>query len=116
MVIDSSAIVAMLLAEPERVQFFRLVGEATEPATSVASILECSIVMHRRAGAPGLAALDELIEGAGIRCVPVDLAQALAARRAWVRYGRGNSPAGLSRRAGRRRGRGSGCRGLRGGG
>lgn len=96
MVVDNSAIVAMLLTEPEHEEFFRLVGEAAELATSVASVLECSIVMHRRAGAQGLAALDELIEDIGIRCVPVDYTQAIAARRAWVRYGRGNSPAGLN--------------------
>lgn len=32
----------------------------------------------------------------GIRHVPVDTVQALAARRAWVRFGKGNSPAGLN--------------------
>lgn len=31
-----------------------------------------------------------------MRCVPVDLPQAMAARQAWMRYGKGNSPAGLT--------------------
>ncbi|MBB4660756.1 type II toxin-antitoxin system VapC family toxin [Conexibacter arvalis] len=96
MVVDSSAIIAILLDEPEKCRFVRLVAAAREPSISAASLLECAIVMHRRAGATGFAQLDGIVHDTGIRCIPVDLDQALAARRAWVRYGKGNSPAGLN--------------------
>ena len=96
MVVDSSAIVAILLGEPEQETFFHSIATAADPATSVASVLESSIVMHRRAGASGLARVDRLVCASGLRCIPVDLPQALLARRAWVRYGKGNSPAGLN--------------------
>lgn len=52
--------------------------------------------MGRQGGRQGIDDLDDLLREAGVRYVPVDLHQALAARRAWVRYGKGNSPAGLN--------------------
>lgn len=96
MVVDSSAIVAILLEEPEQRAFARVIRADPDPVASVASLVECSIVMHRRDGPMGLARLDQLLRKAGIRHVPVDVEQALAARRAWVRFGKGNSPAGLN--------------------
>jgi len=96
MVVDSSAVVAILLDEPEAGEFSRLLARCDAPAMSAASLLECSIVMSRRGGRHGIDDLDDLLDAAGVRCHPVDLHQALAARRAWVRFGKGNSPAGLN--------------------
>lgn len=96
MVIDSSAVVAILLGEQDSFVLSSRLVSAADPVISVASLLECSIVMHKRDRAGGVIRLDRLLRRTGIRCVPVDLRQTLAARRAWVRYGRGNSPAGLN--------------------
>jgi ribonuclease VapC len=96
MVVDSSALVAVLRDEPERAEFLALLASDDDPLISAATLLECSIAMHNRAGAPGIARLDELLRVAGIRCVAVDEAQALAAREAWLRYGKGRSPARLN--------------------
>ncbi len=96
MVVDSSALVAVLRDEPERPELLRLLASADDPLISAATLLECSIAMHNRAGAPGIARLDGLLRTAGIRCVAVDEAQALAARDAWLRYGKGRSPARLN--------------------
>jgi ribonuclease VapC len=95
MVLDSSAVVAILLDEPEKPALAQVIAIAFDPAMSVASLVECSIVVGRRAGAAGLTELDRILHDAGIRFVPVDLDQACAAREAWV-YGKGNSPAGLN--------------------
>lgn len=96
MVVDSSAVIAILLDEPEAVPFSVAIGRAAGALISAASLLECSMVMYRQGGARGLDDLDDLLHDSRIRCVPVDVTQALAARTAWVRFGKGNSPAGLN--------------------
>jgi ribonuclease VapC len=94
MVIDTSAVVAILRGEPECDAFLRLLADADDPLISAASLLECSIVQSDVED--GIADLDELLRSAGVRTAAVDAAQALAARGAWLRYGKGRSPAGLN--------------------
>jgi ribonuclease VapC len=96
MVLDTSALVAILSDEPERTDVVRLVTEAADPVVSAATLLEASIVMQARTGPDGLEDLDRLLQAAGVRCVAVDATQALAARAAWARFGKGRSPAGLN--------------------
>ena len=96
MVIDTSALVAVLQDEPERHAF----NEATEAAGSrflaVANWVETSIVIEVRYGTAGLHLLDRFLDRAAIDCVPVDLRQAKEARRAFSQFGRGRHPAGLN--------------------
>lgn len=96
MVVDTSALLAILQDEPER----RLFNEALESADarlmSVASLVETSIIIESRYGPVGLRDLDLLIERAGIELVPVDVEQARAARAAYGRFGKGHHPAGLN--------------------
>ncbi|HXE44339.1 MAG TPA: type II toxin-antitoxin system VapC family toxin [Conexibacter sp.] len=94
MVLDTSALVAILRDEPERDAFAELLARADDPVISAATLLECTMVQakFRR----GLANLDDLLQAAGIRVAAVDVAQAHAAREAWLRYGKGRSPAGLN--------------------
>lgn len=94
MVLDTSAVVAILRDEPERDEFVDLLASAADPLISAASLLECSMVQARFKA--GITDLDELLRTASIRCVAVDAVQALAAREAWLRYGRGRSPAKLN--------------------
>ena len=96
MVLDTSAIVAILLREPEHDAFATLLAGAADPLISAATLLETSIVMQAKTGAAGVAALDELLAVTSVRCVAVDREQALAARDAFVRYGKGRSAAGLN--------------------
>jgi ribonuclease VapC len=96
MVLDTSALVAILRDEPERADFVRRLAGAEDPLISAGTLPEASIVVEAKAGGEGLADLDELLRAAGVRCVAVDAAQALAARTAWRRYGKGRSPAGLN--------------------
>ena len=94
MVLDTSAVVAILRKEPERDSFARLLTTARDPVISAATLFECSMVQARFAR--GLQNLDEFLLATHIRVAAVDVVQAHAARDAWLHYGKGRSPAGLN--------------------
>jgi ribonuclease VapC len=96
MVLDTSALVAVLLGEPERDAFIDLLVEAHDPLISAATLLEASIVMEAKTGPAGVGDLDALLCVVAVRPVAVDAAQANLARDAFSRYGKGRSPAGLN--------------------
>ncbi len=96
MVLDTSALVAILRDEPERSHFVHLLASAEDPLISAATLLECSIVLRAKAGDDGVTDLDALLRAAAVRVVAVDAAQALAAGEAWTEYGKGRAPAGLN--------------------
>lgn len=94
MVVDTSALVAILREEPEAEAFADLLARAADPLISAATLFECSMVQAKTRR--GLENLDDLLLAAGIRVAAVDVAQAHAARDAWMRYGKGRSPARLN--------------------
>jgi ribonuclease VapC len=96
MVIDTSAILAILQNEPERRAFNEAIEAADSRAMSVASFVETSIVIEVRYGAEGLRDLDLFLDRAGIELVPVDAEQAREARLAFSRFGKGRHAAGLN--------------------
>lgn len=96
MVIDTSALLAILLDEPERRAFNEAIETADSRGMSVATLVELSIVIESRLGAEGLRDLDLFVHQAGIDLVDVDLEQAQVARRGFSRFGRGRHPAGLN--------------------
>ena len=96
MVIDSSAVLAILNDEPERRTFNETIESAESRAMSAATLVEISIVIESRFGAEGLRDLDLFIERAGIEVVSVDREQAYVARRAFSRFGKGRHAAGLN--------------------
>jgi ribonuclease VapC len=96
MVLDTSALVAVLLGEPERDRFIALLADAEDPLISAATLVETSIVMLAKTGAEGISDLDELLAAAAVRCVAVDAAQAHLAREAFVRFGKGRARAALN--------------------
>jgi ribonuclease VapC len=96
MVIDTSAILAILQNEPERQRFNRAIEAAGSRMMSVATWVETAIVIDMRHGAPGLAGLDLFVDRARIELVPLDREQALVARGAFSRFGKGRHPAGLN--------------------
>lgn len=96
MVIDTSALLAILLDEPERRSFNEAIEAAGSCLLSVASFVEASLVLESRHGAEGVRELDRFLERAGIEIVGVDARQGLLAREAFSRYGRGRHAAGLS--------------------
>ncbi len=96
MVIDSSAIVAVLLSEKNAAQIAQAIEAASQRLLSAANLLEASIVIESRKGEAGGRELDLLLYRAAIEIVAVDQDQAETARIAWRRFGRGRHPAGLN--------------------
>lgn len=96
MVVDTSALVAVLCGEPDADEFVALLAAAEDPLISAATLLEASIVMQARTGQEGIEDLDDLLRAAAVRSVAFDLRQARAARDAFSRYGKGRAAAGLN--------------------
>jgi ribonuclease VapC len=96
MVIDTSALIAILLREPDAGRITEAIEAGSPRLLSAANLLEASIIIESRKGDAGGRELDLLIYRSGIEVVPVDQAQAEMARLAWRRYGKGNHPAGLN--------------------
>lgn len=94
MVIDTSAIMAIPLAEPDAARYARAIGAADVRLISAATVLECSIVAIARFGAD--ATLATWMADHGFEVVAVDAAQAGLARDAFLRFGKGRHPAGLN--------------------
>ena len=96
MVIETSALVAMLTNEPEAERFEAAVEADPVRLMSTASYLEAAIVVEQRFGEPGGRELDLWLHRAGVDLVGVDAAQADVARSAYRRFGKGRDPAGLN--------------------
>ena len=96
MVIDTSALLAILQDEPERRAFAEAIAAAAVRRTSAATFLEASIVMEARRGADGVRWLDLLIESASVDVAAVDVVRTRIARRAFADFGKGRHPAGLN--------------------
>ena len=96
MVIDTSAIVAILQNEPEQDAFIEAIESANICLVSAASFIEASIVILTRYGMDGILDLDLFMAKAGIEISSVDSDQANIARRAFRDFGRGRHPAELN--------------------
>ncbi|MGH9677754.1 MAG: type II toxin-antitoxin system VapC family toxin [Candidatus Acidiferrum sp.] len=96
MVIDSSALVAILLGEPERGRFLQALSESETRLLSAANALETVIVVESRRGEAGGRELDLFLHTAGIQIVSVDAEQFTIARYAWRKYGKGQHRAALN--------------------
>jgi ribonuclease VapC len=96
MVIDTSAMVAILRGEPEQRRFIEAIEAADALLMSVASFVESSIVIEARNGAEGVHALDRFMNRSAVELVPVDAEQGQVARAAYSRFGKGRHRAALN--------------------
>lgn len=96
MVLDTSALLALLLDEQEADAFRIAVEEDPRRLVSAGTLIETAIVIEARKGVAGGRELDVLMQKADIEVVPVDAEQAAEARRAFRRFGRGRHAAGLN--------------------
>jgi ribonuclease VapC len=96
MVIDTSALVAVFLAEPERQRFLNLIIEAPVRLISAANVLETGIVLEAKRGEAAGREFDLFVVRANLEIVSVDGEQIELARSAWRKYGKGRHPAGLN--------------------
>jgi ribonuclease VapC len=96
MVIDSSAILAVLLNEANATHIAQAMESSSQRLLSAANLLEASIVIESRKGEAGGRELDLLLYRTAIEIIAVDQDQAEIARIAWRRFGKGRHPAGLN--------------------
>jgi ribonuclease VapC len=97
MIIDSSALVAILRAEAEHTRFVDIIARAGGGRLSAASYLEIAIVVDRARDPVASRALDAFLAASAITIEPVTPGQARIAREAWRDFGKGSGhPAGLN--------------------
>jgi ribonuclease VapC len=96
MVIDTSAIVALLFGEPEAQTFAELIEADPARLISSASVLEAAIMVASEFGGQGERELDLLLQKAAVEIAPFTADQLAAARFAYDTYGKGRHPAALN--------------------
>ena len=96
MVIDASALLAILLGEPGHETLNERIVRDTRRLISAATVVEAGIVLLSRQSAKNEPFLDVFLLKAGIEIMSVDSAQAQLAREAFRRFGKGRHPAGLN--------------------
>lgn len=96
MVIDSSAILAVLQQEAEAAAVSQALLQEQPRRLSAANFVEVSMVVEARHADAGIRELDNLLHRAAIEIAPVDEAQARIAREAFRHFGKGRHKAGLN--------------------
>lgn len=96
MVLDSSALVAILLGEAGADRFTKVLNDAPSLLMSAASVLETSMVIDSRLGDAAAKILDRWLETTPIEIVVVTRHQIEVAREGFRRFGKGRHPAGLN--------------------
>jgi ribonuclease VapC len=97
-VVDSSAVIAIMLGEPSAASLIARLEADPQRIMSVASYLETGTVLAGRRRSDRLSAIDDLdrfLDEAGIKLAPVDVAQARRALHARIQYGRGMGHGGV---------------------
>ncbi|MBA3891788.1 MAG: type II toxin-antitoxin system VapC family toxin [Gemmatimonadaceae bacterium] len=97
MIVDASAIVAILLGEPGAERLVEAIAAAARRTIGAPTVVEASAVMLARKGPAGEVALDALLARLDIETVAMSPAASNAARSAYRRFGKGvGSPAVLN--------------------
>ena len=95
--VDTSAIIAILRAEPEERQFTDAIIDADAACMSAVSLQESSMALAGQRGSAGVwEPLDELIRRLALEIVPHDVEPVRIAREAFLRFGKGRHPAALN--------------------
>ncbi|CEJ13050.1 type II toxin-antitoxin system VapC family toxin [Phreatobacter sp. AB_2022a] len=96
MIIDTSAMIAILYREPEAEAFVQMIHDADACRISVASYVEMSIVIESQLGAGGMRQAEAFLRRAGIVIEPVTVEHGELARQAFLDFGKGRHKAGLN--------------------
>lgn len=96
MILDTSAMVAILYREPEAAAFAQLIHDADTCRISVANYVELSIVIEKQLGPVGMQQADAFFRRAAIIIEPVTAEQGQHARQAFLDFGKGRHKAGLN--------------------
>lgn len=95
-VVDSSAIIAILLKEPERALFVSVLDDSADACCSAVSFVETFMVAMSRVLDFTFDRYIALMDGLGIRRIPVDEQQGVMSAQAFLRFGKGRHPAKLN--------------------
>ena len=95
-IVDSSALIAILLNEAEKLSFAEVVVEADGARISALNYFEASMVAEARQGDAGCRDLDRLAENLGLEVVAFEAGHIQAAREAFRSYGKGRHRAALN--------------------
>lgn len=96
MILDTSAIVAVLFDEPDRDELRGKIDEATGVGVGAPTLFETEIVLVGRIGDSGRTLLKTFVESSDVGVVPFEEMHYRAAADAWMRFGRGRHPAKLN--------------------
>jgi ribonuclease VapC len=95
-ILDTSALVAVLYKEPEAAAFAQLIHAADSCRVSVANFVELSMVIENQLGPEGARQADAFLQRAGIIIEPVTVEQGHLARQAFLNFGKGRHKARLN--------------------
>ncbi len=95
-VVDTSALIAILDREPDAALYAEAIAETDSPLISAATLLELHIVMLNRHGGRAGQLVDRLIQDAGFQIEHFTAQHLELAREAYARYGKGRNSAGLN--------------------
>jgi ribonuclease VapC len=95
-ILDTSAIVAILLNEDDAGDLLEKLAADTRPAVSSATLTEAGIVLSARLRKDARGLLSRFLQEAGVAIIPFGEAHFSAAVDAWLRYGKGHHPAALN--------------------
>ena len=96
MIVDTSAVLAILFQEEDAANYSRAIGDAELCRMSAANFVEAAIVIERQLRSGGGSQFDAFCRTARIIIEPVTEEQALVARQAYIDFGKGRHPAGLN--------------------
>jgi ribonuclease VapC len=96
MIVDSSSIVAILRAEPDRDLYLAAIDEANQCKIPAPILLETTMVLAGIHRADMMDKLDALLRTASIETIAFTADHAAVARQAFLRYGKGRHPAALN--------------------
>jgi ribonuclease VapC len=96
LVLDSSALLAIVFGEPEQNVFLDLIFDREERRISAFSVFEAGSVILSRKGPAGRLIFDSLCEELDLEVVPFTAEHTRLARQAWERFGKGRHPAALN--------------------
>jgi ribonuclease VapC len=96
MIVDTSAIIAFLFEEPERVTFTELMGHAERVLLSAGNWVELAAVLRRPTNESARESLSVLMREMRVQLVPVSSVQARIGHDAYLIYGKGNHEANLN--------------------
>ena len=96
MVVDTSAVIAILFGEPETESYVRALADDSKKMISAFNALESAMVVEAKKGESGGRELDLLLHRARIEIISLSSDQVELSLKAWRKYGKGNHPAGLN--------------------